>query len=97
MGRVLMFSALADSTRRQIIQLLASQERPAGAIAAHFQVSAPAISQHLKVLREARLVVVRVEAQRRIYGIDPAGFGEIDRWLAETLGSVNRSSLNRAP
>jgi DNA-binding transcriptional ArsR family regulator len=79
---VLAFAALADPTRRRIVELLAQRELPAGSIAERFAVSAPAISQHLKVLREAQLVSVRTDAQRRIYGIDPAGFAELDQWLA---------------
>jgi DNA-binding transcriptional ArsR family regulator len=73
--------ALADQTRRQIVEMLADGERTAGEIVGRFDLSGPAISQHLKVLREARLVSVRVDAQRRIYALDPAGFGEIDAWL----------------
>jgi DNA-binding transcriptional ArsR family regulator len=75
------FTALADPTRRQIVEMLAGGERTAGDIAKEFEVSAPAISQHLKVLRQARLVRVRAEAQRRIYALDQAGIGEIDAWL----------------
>jgi DNA-binding transcriptional ArsR family regulator len=74
-------TALADPTRRQIVEMLSRGERAAGDIADKFAISAPAISQHLKVLREARLVQVRVEAQRRIYTIDPAGFDDIEIWL----------------
>jgi DNA-binding transcriptional ArsR family regulator len=77
------FTALADPTRRQIVEMLAAGERSAGEIAERFEVSAPAISQHLKVLREARLVTVRAEAQRRIYALDADGIGAIDAWLAE--------------
>jgi DNA-binding transcriptional ArsR family regulator len=75
------FSALSDPTRRQIIEMLARGERAAGEISDEFDVSPQAISQHLKVLREARLVRVRVQAQRRIYEIDPDGFAEVDEWL----------------
>jgi DNA-binding transcriptional ArsR family regulator len=74
-------TALADPTRRQIVEMLSQGERAAGDIADKFAISAPAISQHLKVLREAKLVQVRVEAQRRIYMIDPAGFDDIETWL----------------
>jgi DNA-binding transcriptional ArsR family regulator len=81
MAPVLAFAALADPTRRRIVELLARHELPAGEIADRFDVSAPAISQHLKVLRDAQLVSVRADAQRRIYGIDPAGFAELDQWL----------------
>lgn len=79
---MLSFSALADPTRRQIVEMLADGERAAGEIAERFPVSAPAISQHLKVLREAHLVTVRVDAQRRIYALDPAGLSELDAWLS---------------
>lgn len=78
------FYALADPTRRQIVELLGRGERTAGAIGERFDVSAPAISQHLKVLREARLVRVRPQGQQRIYSIDPAGLAEIEAWLERT-------------
>lgn len=80
---MLTFTALADPTRRQIVELLARRELPAGAIAERFQVTAPAISQHLKVLRQAGLVSVRVDAQRRIYGLAPDGLNELDQWLKQ--------------
>jgi DNA-binding transcriptional ArsR family regulator len=75
-------TALADPTRRQIVEMLAGGERTAGDIVRQFDVSAPAISQHLKVLKEARLVTVRADAQRRIYALDAAGIDEIDAWLS---------------
>ncbi|HMG51424.1 MAG TPA: metalloregulator ArsR/SmtB family transcription factor [Inquilinus sp.] len=75
------FAALADPTRMQIVEMLAAGERTAGDIAAQFATSGPAISQHLKVLREAGLITVRAEAQRRIYALDPRGFGALDEWL----------------
>ena len=75
------FTALADPTRRMIVEMLSGGELSAGEIAGRFPSSAPAISQHLKVLREARLVRVRVEAQRRIYELDPVGLYEVDMWL----------------
>ena len=75
-------AALAEPTRRRIVELLAERELSAGEIAAHFAVSAPAISQHLRVLRAAALVRVRVEAQRRIYELDPEGLAALNQWLA---------------
>lgn len=78
------YAALADPTRRAIVSLLASGERPAGAIAREFAVSAPAISQHLKALRDAGLVGVERRGQQRIYRLDPAGLAAMERWLAET-------------
>ena len=74
-------TALADPNRRRIVEMLGRGEQASGEIAAEFAVSAAAISQHLKVLREARLVRVRVEAQRRIYSLDPSGLDEMDAWL----------------
>jgi DNA-binding transcriptional ArsR family regulator len=75
------FAALADPTRRRILELLGRGEQAAGAIGGRFAVSAPAISQHLKTLRAAGLVRVRVDGQRRIYSLEPAGLEGIDRWL----------------
>jgi DNA-binding transcriptional ArsR family regulator len=76
------FSALADPTRREIVGMLAKGQQSVGDISRRFDMSAPAISQHLKALRQARLVRIRPEGQRRIYRIDPAGFAELDAWLA---------------
>ncbi len=74
-------AALAEPTRRRIVEMLAQRELSAGEIAGRFEVSAPAISQHLKVLRDAQLVRVRAEAQRRIYELDPDGLSELHSWL----------------
>ena len=74
--------ALADPNRRRIVEMLAGQEMAAGEIGAAFEISAPAVSQHLKVLKEANIVTVRVDGQRRIYALDPSGFAEIDQWLS---------------
>jgi DNA-binding transcriptional ArsR family regulator len=75
------FTALADPKRRRIVELLATGEMAAGDINKHFRVSGPAISQHLKVLRDAHLVRVRVDAQRRVYSLDPKGLDELEEWL----------------
>lgn len=77
-------AALADPTRRRIVELLAQRERTAGELVEEFDVSAPAISQHLNVLREARLVVTRAEGQTRIQSLDPAGLDELAAWLERT-------------
>jgi len=75
--------ALADPNRRRIVEMLAAgQELSAGEIGSGFEISAPAVSQHLKVLKEASIVRARVEGQRRIYALDPAGFAELDQWLS---------------
>lgn len=75
------FTAISDPTRRRIIGLLAERELSAGALAENFQMTAPAVSQHLKALKDARLVQVRVDGQRRIYSLNPQGLNEIDSWL----------------
>lgn len=75
------FSALADRTRRRLIESLAGGEHAFGDLAERFEMSRPAVSQHLKVLREAGLVSVRKEAQRRIYRLNTEGLGEIEDWL----------------
>ena len=75
------FAALADPTRRRIVEMLAARELPAGEIARRFDMTAPAVSQHLKLLRDAGLISVRRDAQRRIYALAPGGLAEIDAWL----------------
>lgn len=76
------FAAVADPTRRAILDLLAREELDAGAIADEFPVSRPAISRHLRVLREADLVEARVEAQRRVYRLRGERLAEVDDWLS---------------
>src|SRR6267154_2785753 len=76
--------ALADPTRRRIVELLAVRERTAGELVDEFDMSAPAISQHLNVLREAGLVTTRVEGQSRIQTLNPAGLDELEAWLERT-------------
>jgi DNA-binding transcriptional ArsR family regulator len=78
------FAALSDPTRRAIVEFLAQGERSAGSITAAFQLSAPAISQHLKALKQTELVSVRVDGQRRIYSLNPQGLQALDGWLERT-------------
>lgn len=80
------FVALADPTRRRIIEMLGEGNLSAGEITARFSVSAPAISQHLKVLKEAGLVRVEVSGQRRIYRLDPDGLDAFDAWVRKVRG-----------
>lgn len=75
------FTALADETRLQIIEALGKGERPVGDLVKRFALTQPTISQHLKVLKEAGLVRVRPDAQRRLYSVDPDGFRAIELWL----------------
>jgi DNA-binding transcriptional ArsR family regulator len=74
-------AVLADPTRQRIVELLAERERTAGELAEQFTVSRPAVSRHLRVLREAGLARSRGEAQRRVYRLDPAPLAELDEWL----------------
>jgi DNA-binding transcriptional ArsR family regulator len=74
-------AALADPTRRRVFERLKSGPRPVGAIARGMPVSRPAVSQHLKALKEAGLVADRPEGTRRIYFIDPHGLGALRKWL----------------
>jgi DNA-binding transcriptional ArsR family regulator len=76
--------AIADPTRRRIVELLATRDRTAGELVDEFDMSAPAISQHLNVLREAGLVTTRVEGQSRIQTLNPAGLDDIGAWLERT-------------
>ena len=79
--RVGALGALADPVRRELVQLLAHGEVAAGELADRFPVSRPAVSRHLRVLREAGLVTVRAEGKRRLYALDPAPLRELDEWL----------------
>lgn len=76
-------AALADPTRQRILEMLAGGALSSGDIAQRFDVSAPAISQHLKTLRDAKLVRVRPEKQKRFYELDPQGIGEVANWIAD--------------
>jgi DNA-binding transcriptional ArsR family regulator len=73
--------ALADPIRREVIDLLAGGELAAGDLAGRFPVSRPAISRHLRVLREAGLVRVRTAGRHRFYALDPGPLRELDGWL----------------
>lgn len=75
------FAALSDPTRRAIVEFLAQGEQSAGSITGAFELSAPAISQHLKALKQAELVSVRVDGQRRIYSLNAEGLRALDGWL----------------
>jgi len=75
------FAALADPTRREVFERLAHGPLPVGELARGLPVSRPAVSQHLKVLKDAGLVTDRPEGARRVYQIDPHGLGQIRAWL----------------
>ena len=76
-----MFEVLAEPNRRRILDLLCTEERPVGELVAELGISQPAVSKHLRVLRDAGLVEVRADAQRRLYRVRPEPLREIDEWL----------------
>jgi DNA-binding transcriptional ArsR family regulator len=88
------FDVLGDPVRRRILELLADGERPAGAISevvrAEFGISQPAVSQHLRVLRESGFATVRADGTRRLYAVDAAPLREVDAWLERFRGFWNQ-------
>jgi len=75
------FEAVSDPVRRQILDLLRPGEQPAGALVAALGLRQPSVSKHLKTLREAGLVRIRVDGPRRLYSLDPAPLAALDAWL----------------
>lgn len=75
------FEALADPTRRRLLELLAERERTAGELAGEFTTSRPTVSRHLRVLREAGLISWRAAAQRRLYRLDPQPLADAGAWV----------------
>jgi DNA-binding transcriptional ArsR family regulator len=75
------FEALAEPNRRRILEFLRGGERPVGELVSRLSVSQPAVSKHLRVLREAGLVTVRQDAQRRVYRVRPEPLQAMDEWL----------------
>ena len=86
------FAALADGTRRQILERLSAQDLTAGALAEPLDISRPAVSRHLRVLRVAELVMVRIDGRERWFSINPDGVVDADVWLVE-LRRAWRDSL----
>lgn len=85
------FEAVAEPTRRAVLDLLASSERSAGELVAAFpDLTQPAVSRHLRILRESELVDVRSDGTRRMYSLRPAGLAELDRWLDTYRGFWGR-------
>ncbi len=88
MANIIAFAALSDPTRRAVFERLANGPRAVGDIAHGMPVSRPAVSQHLKVLKEAGLVTDRPDGARRVYQIDPKGLGQIRAWLDQFWDSA---------
>lgn len=76
------FEALADPTRRRIVELVSERERSAGELAAAFDISRPGVSKHLRVLREHGVIRARGEGTRRLYSLEGSALAEVDDWLS---------------
>jgi len=76
------FEVLAEPNRRRILDLVRDRERPVGELVDQLRLRQPAVSKHLRILREAGLVEVRVDAQRRLYRVNPGPLRDLDAWLA---------------
>lgn len=85
------FSVIAEPSRREILDLLRDGERPVGDLVDRLGLSQPAVSKHLRVLREAGLVEVRADGQRRLYRLQPGPLVELDEWLAPYRALWGRS------
>ena len=79
------YEALADTTRRDIVAMLATGEKSAGEIAERFPIAGPSVSRHLKVLRESGLISYRQEATSRFYRLEPAPLEQVRRWMEAQL------------
>jgi DNA-binding transcriptional ArsR family regulator len=75
------FTVLSEPSRRRMLDLLREGERPVGELVKELRMSQPGVSKHLRVLRDAGFVRVRVDGQRRLYSVDPAPLAEVDAWL----------------
>lgn len=93
---MLVLAALADPVRREIVELLAAGEATAGGIAERFPVSRPAVSRHLRVLREAGLVTAVERGRERVYALERAPLDELHRWL-ERLAPAEPAAERAAP
>jgi DNA-binding transcriptional ArsR family regulator len=95
------FDALGDPMRRAIVERLLASPRPVGVLARGLPISRPAVSQHLRVLKAARLVTDHAEGTRRIYAIDPQGFAALrsylDRFWTDALGAFKREAESTKP
>jgi DNA-binding transcriptional ArsR family regulator len=93
----MVFDVVAEPNRRRILDLLAAAERPVGELVQQLDLSQPAVSKHLRVLREAGLVEVRGDAQRRLYSVRPEPLRAIDEWLSpyRRMWAVRLNELER--
>ena len=91
------FSVIADPTRRRIVRILAEQTHTVGAVVEKLGMSQPTISKHLKVLRDADVVSVTVEGQRRLYSLNPDVFATVTQWIDETVQIARQSNEAHTP
>lgn len=91
------FSVIADPTRRRIVRILAEQTHTVGAVVEKLGMSQPTISKHLKVLRDADVVSVTVEGQRRLYSLNPDVFATVTEWINETVQIARQSNEAHVP
>ena len=94
-GSQAVFHAIAEPTRRKILDALAAGPRAAGALALRFPTSRPSVARHLRVLRESGLVLVRSEGRRRVYTLNPARLRAVARWISR-YERFRKDRLNRA-
>jgi DNA-binding transcriptional ArsR family regulator len=88
MGNNDVFAVIADKTRRGILTVLKDGERPVGDLVAELGVSQPTVSKHLKILREAGMVSMEAQGQRRLYAVRPEPLAEVTRWIHEVTGDA---------
>jgi DNA-binding transcriptional ArsR family regulator len=81
------FEVLADPIRRRIVEMLSKQEHPAGEIASAFEVTGPAISRHLRILREVGIVEYRRDGQRWVYRLDPTPLRAVEAWMRHNVAA----------
>lgn len=90
--------AIGEPNRRRMVEILVEGERPAGEVAAYFDISRPAVSQHLAVLVGAGVLIVREQGRRRLYSVNGPALDEVGDWLEAQRGRWNRAldALERA-
>ena len=95
-GEARVLDALGDPTRRRVLELVRARERAVGQIAGQLPVSRPAVSQHLRVLKEAGLVRDRQEGNRRLYSVDPQGLAALRSYLERYWGAAMNAFADAA-
>ncbi|MFI7496188.1 ArsR/SmtB family transcription factor [Kocuria sp. M4R2S49] len=97
MGNNDVFAVIADKTRRGILTVLKDGERPVGDLVDELGVSQPTVSKHLKILREAGMVSMEAQGQRRLYAVQPEPLAEVTAWVHEVVGAAAHEAAVPAP